>query len=168
MAIILKTDFLDNPIYDIALTRQADKELDALIDAMQSDMFEELLGCDLYDLFIADLSGTPGIPHDAIYLNIFNSICSDDDCVRSYGMKDMLMGFVYFEWHRYNQNKSVAAGIVRIDSENSTRANLTSTNIYDKYNRAVQSYQSIQEYINLNLTDYPLYQGIKKRFSTWI
>lgn len=169
MALILAEDFLENPLYDIALTFQAETELPKLIEVIEKDILEELLGCDLYDLFIADLNGdVPQIPQAAIYLNIFNSICIDEDSIRSYGIKDLLMAFVYFEWHRYNQNKSVSSGIVRADSENTSLANLTSTNIYEKYNRGIKSYQAIQRYICDNSTDYPEYEGMKKQFASWI
>ena len=83
-------------------------------------------------------------------------------------MKDLLMAFVYFEWHRYNLNKSVSTGIVRGDSENSNMVLAESFGTYDKYNRAVSSYRSIQQYISDNSTDYPSFEGRRKLYNSAI
>lgn len=172
MAIVQIKDFLDNPVYDIAKTIQVDTQLSSLIDSIEKDKLQDLLGCNLYDLFIADLTAsTPQIPQTQLFIDLFDEFCIDNNfCKRqkSQGIKDMLMAFIYFEWHRYNQNKSVANGIVLIDSENSHLANLASTNIYDKYNRGIESYQAIQFFIQENITIYPDFKGVKKEFATWI
>lgn len=168
MAIVQATDFTENALYDIALTSQVEFELPAFIDVIEKDRLQELFGCELYDLFVADLTlNTPQEPQTQIYLDVFNAFCSDDDG-RSYGIKDMLMGFIYFEWHRYNQNKSVSSGIVRMDSENSRLANMASANLYDKYNRAIESFKAIRYYICKNNDVYPTYKGVDKCYSSWI
>ena len=172
MAILQPSDFTDNPIYNIALTIQADAELETLIDDVEKNTLQELLGCDLYNLFIADLSAsTPQVPQTQIYLDIFNAFCFDHVLCgpqKSQGMKDLLMAFVYFEWHRYNLNKSVSTGIVRGDSENSNIVLAESFGTYDKYNRAVSSYRSIQQYISDNSTNYPSFEGRRKMYNSAI
>ena len=172
MEILQPSDFTDNPIYNIALTIQADSELETLIDDVEKNTLQELLGCDLYNLFIADLTAsTPQVPQTTIYTNIFNSFCFDHVLCgpqKSQGMKDLLMAFVYFEWHRYNLNKSVSTGIVRGDSENSNMVLAESFGTYDKYNRAVSSYRSIQQYIYDNSTVYPTFEGRRKLFNSAI
>lgn len=170
MAIIQPTDFTENALYDIALTMQVENEMPAFIDVIEKDILQELLGCELYDLFIADLTPTtPQEPQTQIYIDLFNAFCEQDDiCARSYGIKDLLQGIIYFEWHRYNQNKSVSSGIVRMDSENSNLANMASANLYEKYNRAIKSYQAIQTYICSNIDVYPTYKGVNKDFASWI
>ena len=120
MAILQPSDFTENPIYNIALTLQADCELETMIEDVEKNTLQELLGCELYTLFNADLTAsTPQVPQTQIYIDIFEPFCFDHVLCgpqKSKGMKDLLMSFVYFEWHRYNLNKSTSVGIVRGDS----------------------------------------------------
>ena len=172
MAILQPSDFTENPIYNIALTLQADCELETMIDDVEKNTLQELLGCELYTLFNADLTvGTPQVPQTAIYTDIFEPFCFDHVLCgpqTSKGMKDLLMSFVYFEWHRYNLNKSVSTGMVRGDSENSNMVLAESFGTYDKYNRSIESYRSIQQYISDNSTVYPTFEGRRKHFNSAI
>lgn len=172
MAILQASDFTENPIFNIALTMQAECELDSMIADVEINTLQDLLGCDLYNLFIADLTpDTPQEPQADIYIKIFEAFCFDHVLCgpqKSKGMKDMLMAFVYFEWHRYNLNKSTSTGIVRGDSENSNLATAEAFGIYDKYNRAIDTYRSIQQYIYDNSTDYPDFAGQRKFYNSAI
>jgi hypothetical protein len=172
MAILQPSDFTDNPIYNIALTLQAETELDAMIADVEINTLQELLGCELYTLFIADLTvNTPQVPQTQIYIDIFDAFCFDNVFCgpqRSKGMKDLLMAYTYFEWHRYNLNKSTSTGMVRGDSENSNMVLAESYGTYDKYNRAVDSYRSIQQYISDNSTLYPTFEGRRKHYNSAI
>ena len=172
MAILQPSDFTDNPIYNIALTLQAETELDAMIEDVEKNTLQELLGCELYTLFIADLTvDTPQVPQTQIYIDIFDAFCFDHVLCgpqTSKGMKDLLMAYTYFEWHRYNLNKSTSTGMVRGDSENSNSVLAESFGTYDKYNRAVYSYRSIQQYIYDNSTLYPTFEGRRKHFNSAI
>jgi len=169
MAILQESDFLNNPVYDIARTKQSLKELPALIDDVEKNELQQLLGCELYELFIADLTAnTPQTPQNSPYTEIFDPFCKNDySCgpLVSKGIKDMLMAFVYFQWHSYNLNKSVAGGVVRVDAENSEQVTGNGFNIYVKQNRGIATYQAIQQYICENLNTYPTYDGITKNNS---
>ena len=172
MAILQASDFTEDPIYNIALTVQAECELDAMIADVEEDTLQDLLGCDLYTLFIADLTAnTPQTPQTQIYIDIFEPFCFDHVLCgpqKSKGMIDMLKGFVYFEWHRYNQNKSTSSGVVRADSENSNSVSGEAFGTYNKYNRAIETYRSIQQYIYDNSTSYPEFEGVRKLFTSAI
>lgn len=168
MAILEPSDFTNNPTYNIALSKTAEKELPALIDQVERDNLQELLGCELHDLFIADLTvNTPQIPQTQIYIDIFNAFCEDEThcgLQRSFGIRDMLMSIVYFEWHRYNATKSIAPGMVAINPENSSVVGPNSYGAYQKYNRGVQSYNAIQWLVYDNTTDYPTFNGIRRNY----
>ena len=172
MAILQPSDFTENPIYNIALTLQADCELEEMIEDVEKNTLQELLGCELYTLFNADLTAsTPQVPQSQIYIDIFEPFCFDHVLCgpqKSKGMKDLLMSFVYFEWHRYNLNKSTSVGIVRGDSENSNMVLAESFGTYDKYNRSIESYRSIQQYIYDNSTVYPTFEGRRKHYNSAI
>jgi len=169
MAIVQISDFKDNPTYNIALTRRAQKQLPALIDQIEKDDLQELLGCELYDLFIADLTvATPQVPQAQIYLDIFNPFCKDDSIYcgeRSFGMKDMLMGFIYMAWQSYAFTQDTAGGMVSIDNENSLLSTPDAAGLYIKQNRAVESYTAIQRYICTNMSVYPTFEGMRKNYS---
>jgi hypothetical protein len=83
-------------------------------------------------------------------------------------MIDLLEAFVYFDWHRYNLNKSVSTGMVRGDSENSNLVSPEAFGIYDKYNRGVESYRAIQQYISDNSSVYPTFNGNRLNYASSI
>jgi len=172
MAILQESDFTEDPIFNIALTAQAECELETMIADVEQNTLQDLLGCDLYTLFIADLSvGTPQTPQTQIYIDIFEPFCFDHELCgpqKSKGIIDMLKGLVYFEWHRYNQNKSTSTGIVRGDSENSNLVSAEAFGMYDKYNRAIETYRSIQQYIYDNSPVYPDFAGVRKLYNSAI
>jgi len=171
MALVQASDFKSNPIYKIFISKQVETELSVMIDDVEENILQDLLGCELYGLFITDLdTNTPQVPQNSPFTEIFEAICMDDECgkIVSKGMVDMLQGFIYFEWERYNPFKATANGIVLSDSENSTQANLIASGVYNKYNRAVKSYHAIQEYICKNSELYPTYNGKHKEFTSYI
>lgn len=172
MAILQPSDFTENPTYNIALTSTTESELPALIDQIEKDNLQELLGCDLYDLFIADLTNdTPQTPQTQLYKDIFEAFCKDNvhcGIQRSFGIRDMLMAFVYFAWHNYTYTQDTASGMVAIDSENSSKASPDAAGLFNKYNRGIQSYKSIQWFILDNPTIYPKFEGIRKEFTSYL
>lgn len=172
MPILQPSDFTESPMYNIALTSTAEAELGALIDDVEMTCLQDLLGCDLYALFITDLTNdTPQVPQTQLYKDIFEAFCKDNtNCgiQRSHGIKDMLMAFVYFAWHNYTYTQDTASGMVGIDSENSSKASPDSVGLYNKYNRGIKSYKAIQWFIFDNSTIYPTFNGIRKDFTSFI
>lgn len=172
MAILEPSDFTENPTYNIALTSTTEKELPALIDQIEKDNLQELLGCELYTLFIADLTPeTPETPQTQLYKDIFEAFCKDNvlcGIQRSFGIRDMLMGLVYFAWHNYTYTQDTASGMRKIDAENSSVASPDGSGLYNKYNRGIKSYNAIQWFILDNPTIYPKFEGIRKEFTSFI
>ena len=83
----------------------------------------------------------------------------------SYGIKEMLVGFIYFEIMKDSITMNTLAGSVAQKSENSTGA---ITTIYGKYNDAVKTYQAIQTYIIYNSGSYPSFRGNSKQYAHWL
>ena len=78
-----------------------DVKVDEYIESNQKEFLIDLLGATLYDLFIADLDPSTGLPLSTRFLNIFNAFHLDDtigtgEQKKSKGIKVMLKGFTYF------------------------------------------------------------------------
>lgn len=132
----------------------------------------ELLGTDLYLLFAADLIAGGGTPLEPRFLVIFNAL-SFDWCHRvvfSDGMREMLTGFIYYEYTKDQIVQMTPLGNVRPVGENSEVAGSLYTQIYNRYNEGVKAYRAIQTYIcdNPESYDYSDFNGVKKGLVTWL
>lgn len=166
--IIVKADFTGK--YKIAQNNFSD--IDSYISKYEELYLKELLGVELFNLFKADVVSYA--PVTTIYLNIFNPISEDDtdnETIRiSDGIKEILLGFIFFEFMKDDKFKATPSGIVAGQSENNRETSFAENNIYEKYNIAVNSYHTIQWYIEIlnNKVDYPTYNGQEKDIASWI
>lgn len=146
-------------------------ELDRYIEKYEDIYLFELFGLELYTLFIADLdTQVPKQPQSAEFKEIYNplKIMHNDNPIHSVGMREMLLGFIYFEYMRDEKYKSTVSGKVTNVSENSREASFTEFNIYDRYNGSVQAYNAIQCFMLINADIYPLFKGQMKFPSYWL
>lgn len=145
----------------------ANTNIQSYIDRYEDIYLTELLGVKLYDLFIADLVNS--LPVTAKYTKIFNAFKEELDIrlIISKGMKDMLVGFIYFEYMKDSITQTTPIGVVKQSTENSTPIS-AHTPIYLRYNESVKSYRAIQDYIMQNLSTYPLFRGYTKQYSYWL
>lgn len=146
-----------------------DAKIDEYITDNQEDFLIDLLGCDLYDLFIADLVND--VPQTQRFIDIFDKFCIDDTVgtgkqKRSKGIKVMLKGFTYYNIVRDSDFFNTISGNVRNDMSNSSAVSGVEMGINERYNIAVGSYWAIQWFICDNLTDYPEYNGVSKAVIT--
>ena len=133
------------------------------LDEKEPEYLTDLLGCDLYALYEADLD-VNGVPQTAPYTTIYEPLCIDDDCGqnRSRGIKEMLKGFMYFEYVREQHEINSSIGMSKSKGIASDLLLPASTTIKRPYNRSINDYQNIQYYICQNETDFPTYKGITK------
>jgi hypothetical protein len=161
--LIQKTDFVGK----FQINQNSYTQLDSYIDKYEQPYLMELLGAELYELFIADLLN--GKPQKAEYLSIYNIIV-DQDCGKlmfSEGMVEMLKGFIYFEFVRDDKYKHTPSGIVVNRSDISREAGFSEFDIYGRYNDAVKNYDVIQWYIQKYKSDYPEFNGVPKSLVFW-
>ncbi len=157
-----------------SLAKSNEDSIDEYIEEYEEKFLTELLGKELFDLFVADLSGyvadvSVGVPVDQIYLKIFNPFTEKirGYVVASEGMKRMLVGLIYFYYVRDNAVKQTMNGAVNQVTEVATTSD--NTFLYPRYNQAVVTYQSIQNYIMENKTaTYPAFYGVVKRKTSFI
>jgi hypothetical protein len=147
---------LHTGIYDVA-------RLNAYIERYEKRYLIQLLGVDLYNDFIAN-------PTNPEYIYIFDAFEIDyERCIIiSEGMKEMLTGFIYFEYLKDLTNQITPNGNVRPIGENSADVSTLYTMMYNRYNESINSYKGIQTYICKNLTDYDTFNGVNKESAYWL
>ncbi len=186
---ITSSDFIG--YYAIAQDPSTQAKLTDYITLYMRQYLVELLGYELYQLLIDDLENN--VPQSSRFETIFNALniegaeevwipygahksrCFDDNRDErvqptfSEGIKEMLKGFIYFEFvNEYGISVS-QTGVVINNDENSTPApgGKHVSLIESRYNRAIKSFQVIRRYILDHLSDYPEYKGIDKDTSYW-
>lgn len=161
MAIVLNSDFVGK--YELSLTAYNTPLIDSYINKYEKQYLIKLLGKELYDLFIDDL--VSGVPQSAIYTKIYNELCVSTFCegvISSKGIKEMLIGFIYYHYTLDNEEIQTPTGTKRLKSENSDNVTISSLN-YSRFNDNVESFQTIQYYIQENSSDYPTFNGSEIR-----
>jgi hypothetical protein len=164
MGILLSNnDFIGN--YSIPQNIYTKELLDYYIDENEEPILYGLLGVDLANLFIADLSN--GVPQSARFLAIYNAFAYNENyqMVLSKGIKEMLKGFVYFDFVRNQQNESEISGATQKKGTNSTPSNYQGVWLVKFYNNACDTYKAIQEYIEKENATYPEYKGSKLNYA---
>lgn len=154
MSIVVNTDFVG----EYSVSKTCFNDLDKYITKYEEYYLCNLLGAELYALFITDLTATsPQIPQTARFLDIFNSFKIDDNsCLRSSeGIRNMLVQFIYFQFIRDSNYKKTATGVVLSNPEVATMSPYLGYNLVEAYNEGVHNYKEIQWYICDNDTDYP-------------
>lgn len=148
------------------LTLSNNDDIDSYIEQYEEPYLIDLLGKELFDLFKADLSS--GEPQDDIYKAIFNPFSEKINgfVVTSDGMKKMLLGLIYVQYVRDNATKQTMNGAVNQQTEVSTRSDNTFLYLYQ--NAGIKTYRNIQNYIYNNITTYPTFYGVVKRYSSFI
>lgn len=153
--------------YEIHTGLYDQTKLQDYIDIYEKRYLVELLGATLYNEFISDLDPY-NVPESPNFQQIFNPFIEDQNAVLdnqiliSEGIKQMLKGFIYFEYLKDTTNQTTPNGLVIPSNENSTTATTLYSMMYTRYNEAVRTYRAIQWYI---ITNYNLKGGAIMQFS---
>lgn len=154
-----------NGQYSINRNKHNTNDIIACIDSVEELVLLELFGVDFKTIV---LDGVANL--DPIYEFLFEPFNYQDSCDRiwiSKGVKEMLLGFVYFEWFATHSVAVVLDGQRENESENSKSASSLRANNEKRYNDAVKTYRAIQAYINDNLDIYPEFNGKGKLLMNW-
>lgn len=171
MSLTKYTDYIGR--YQIAKGSGNDEKIQTYIDSVEPNMLRNLLGCTLYDLFIADIDPITNKPLTARFLSLYNEFHVDisigsGDQKRSLGMVEMLEGFVYYNFVGDSDFFNTISGNVSNQFSNSLPVNTMQIGLTERYNLGLQTYEAIQWFICENSTDYPEYNGIKLDVITWL
>jgi hypothetical protein len=154
---ITPSDFVGK--FEVHKGMYATSKLEAYIERYVEQYLTEMFGVELYQDFMFDLSnGVPDSPRFAFFyypfkLDIPAGIMGRRDVIISRGIKDMLLGFVYFEYCKDLMNQQTTAGSVVPQSENSFVNSTLFTLMYARYNESIRTYRSIQKVLSF----YPSY-----------
>lgn len=146
-----------------------DDKINTYIADAQPKFLRDLLGCTLYDLFIADLVND--VPQTQRFIDIFDAFCTDDGNTngtqyKSDGIKAMLKGFTYYNIVRDSDFFNTISGNVKNTFSNSLSVTDFEAGTNERYNVALGTYQVIQWYICDNASVYPEYNGMDKEVVT--
>ncbi len=159
-------------------------DLQLYLDELEPEYLKDLLGCDLYDAFVADLALAPvGQPTAQRFIDIYNAFCIDIDTIcytydwyntyyayyslnsqnRSRGIKEMLKGFMYLEYVRDQEKTNSSVGVSKSKGVASDLIGANKAGLKKAYNKSIKDYWNIQYFICQDLTTYPEYNGIRKQ-----
>lgn len=162
MAILLTTADFEAGEYQIAQTSEDTALLLTYINKHETSYIRRVLGRTLGDLFIANVS--PG-PASGRYETIKNAFYEQDDseCVyESKGMKDILMGIIYYFFVSENQVRHTQSGVTIATAEVSSILSPENAALKGDFawNDAVSSIKAIQWYCGVeHAEDYEEYAG---------
>jgi len=171
MSLTKYTDYIG--FYQIAKGSGNTDRIQTYIDEIEPVMLRNLLGCALYDLFIADIDPITNKPVTARFLSIYNAINVDvstgsGEQKRSLGMVEMLKGFTYYNFVGDSDFFNTISGNVSNQFSNSLSVNAMQIGLTERYNLGKQTYDVIQWFICDNSTDYPEYNGLNIEVITWL
>jgi len=184
---LLTTDDFSNGFFKLLLDKFGKIRLEQYLIEFDDDQFlAPLFGKDEYAKYKADLDGN-FIPQTAPYTTVFNALCDEVDpcdyiCKLRYdhgklnheckelliskGIKDMLKGFVYYNYLYDPKAQQTPVGVAILDSANSNAAtdDQIASEAEARWNRSIHTYRSIQKYIAANETDFPDFAGFPMYF----
>lgn len=169
MSIVLSTDFATGTI-KIAQDQYTEADVTAYITMYEPVYLRKMFGKELYDLFNSDLTGTPQIPQAARFTAVFNAFDEiiDEELVVSDGIKQMLKGFIYYEFVRKQPFPNTINGNTRNESEASQKSPGNSVMLIEEvHNTAVRTFDAIRTRIADDSDTYPEYDDsstIKQTF----
>jgi hypothetical protein len=145
-------------------------DIQSYINKYEKRYLLDLLGADLGNEFVTDVQLGSGTPTEPRFLDIFNPIELDYgvELILSDGIKEMLKGFIYYEYLKDQVSQVTAVGMLTPKGENSEPVSGLFTQMYTRYNDAVRSYRSVQRYILTKRGDYSGFNGRQKSLSYWI
>lgn len=160
--IVNNADFVGK--FELSINQYTTDKIDAYIERYEPYYLTMLLGKELKDLFISDLD-VNNVPQTTKYQTIYNalSIDLDNKIIFSYGIKEMLLGFIYYHYCKDETIKQTPVGSVKPNTENSTNVG-TSLYTTNRYNESVDCLIAIQTYILENESDYTTFNGQRVKF----
>lgn len=155
--ILSPSDFVGK--YELHTGIYVQSKLQNYIDIYEPMYLKHLFGIDLYNQFMSDLLNN--VPQSPNFLAVFNPLSQDlgysfywgnsfnnvNTMIISEGIKEMLKGFIYFEYAKDLNNQMTPYGNVKPISENSEVVSTLFSMMYTRYNEAINSYRAIQRYI---------------------
>lgn len=160
--LISKNDFVGK----YKLDKSINDNIDAYILEYEETILRNLLGNELFSLFLEDVDAETKKPESQIYLDIYNPLYFEENYTvyESNGMVKMLLGFIYFEYVRDIQVTVSTAGSKQLQSE--TAIAVEARHSVQRYNKSIDYYTAIQEYCYKNREVYPTFRGTYRDYTS--
>lgn len=141
--------------------------LQKYLDDLEECYLIRLLGATLFEEFKTDFEIIGTIPTEQRFLDIWNAFNEDynTSIISSKGIKNMLIGFIAFEFLRDEMVKKNIAGLVQNEAVNGVVASFQSSDLLKLHNTSVETLNAIRWKIKEDLTTYDGYNGIGMRIS---
>lgn len=167
--LVNKTDFVGK----YSLAKSNTDFIDDYIQLYEEKYLIELFGLELFLFFKADINVGTKKPNTAIYLTLYNPLVFkySNRLFNSFGIKNLLLAFIFFHYVRENRAKQTQNGTVSNQTEVSDPMP-SNDYIYLRYNEAVEAFWAIQAYCEVTKEgdplelSYPTFDGICKRKSS--
>jgi hypothetical protein len=168
--IILELSDFSNGKFALHKGMYTEIDIQQYIDKYEKRYILDLLGAAVGNEFIEDVQLGGGEPTEPRFLDIFNPIELDYglQLIVSDGMKEMLKGFIYYEYLKDQVSQVTAVGMLTPKGENSESVSGLFTQLYTRYNDAVRSYKGVQRYITTRRGDYSGFNGRTKSLAYWL
>lgn len=165
MSLISSQDFTG--IYAVGKNVLTSTEIEQFIALKEDAYCSMLFGAEFWDEIKATIDyGESDEPLYNVLIQPFNKDVRCD-VLNSIGLKNMLIGLIYFDFIAYSSTRpNFAGGLSAKKAENSEVSVSPQIQAHDKWNESVMTSRSIQVYIKANRKDYPLFKGKEIPFST--
>ena len=160
MSILKVTDFASG-YTKIATDQYTDSDLELfLIDKKLYATIKRIMGDELGQAFIDDLTGDPAIPVTAKWVTIWNDFEATVDDIPFYciGLKDIIVYLTYCDFVSQQSIVNISSGNNSINQEAASKEGLMKKSVVVN-NRAVEGIRYLQLYLDDNPTDYPNFDG---------
>jgi hypothetical protein len=141
------------------------------IDLYEKPYLIKLLGAELFDEFEADFIAGGGVPTEARFQKILDPFHEDYNfqVIISEGMKEMLLGLIYFEYAKDQMNQITPIGNVKPIGENSKDISTLNAMYYTRFNRSVKTWRAIQCFMYwVKSEDYDKRNGQPLQYAYWV
>lgn len=168
--IILQVSDFDSGKFELHSGMYTQNNILEYINKYEKRYIIDLLGATLGNAFITEVQANFGVPITPEFVDIFNPIEVDYslEIIQSDGIKEMLKGFIYYEYLKDQVSQITAVGMVTPKGENSEKVNSLFIQMYNRYNDACRSYKGVQKFIWTKRGDYSDFNGRAKQFITWL
>jgi hypothetical protein len=168
--IILSLSDFESGKFELHSGMYTQNNIQEYINKYEKRYLIELLGADLCEDFLTDLVAGGGTPTQPRFIDIFDPISIDYgvELIVSDGLKEMLKGFIYYEYLKDQVSQVTAVGMTTPKGENSERVNTLLTQLYTRYNDAARSFKGVQSFIWTKRGDYTGFNGRQKSLVYWI
>ena len=160
MSILKTTDFASG-YTKIATDQYTDTDLATfLVDKKLYSIIKRIMGDELGQAFIDDLTGDPAVPTTAKWITIWNDFEAVVDDIPFYclGLKNILVYLTYCDFVSQQSIVNISTGNKSINQEAANTEGLMKKSVVVN-NRAVEAVRYLQIYLDDNPTDYPNFDG---------